>query len=230
MSDRPDYPLMKEILMCSKCRNQPELERFFLADYPPVCCFGDPLNKKAFAVGLNPSRAEYDSKILEKDGEKALESQLTYFDRKPYVFFNEIERFFDSQEIRDRLGLEESLWSRVGYLDLVKCVTESGNGKQWNGLNTSAKRRIIENCQVFLERQLQIYKPKLVIAYGKDVGVWFGVQDTDEEEYNSVKHPRNLGFACQVIYVPQRQGKHSRPEIDETRTRIKEALSMDDHR
>ena len=230
MNSRPDYSLMKEILACRKCRNQPELKGVFPADCPPVCCFGHPLDKEVFVVGLNPSKAEYDSKFLEKDGERALESQLTYFDRRSYLFFNEIEKFFDSQEIRDRLGLEESLWSRVGYLDLVKCVTESGDSKQWNGLNTSAKRRIIENCQVFLERQLQIYKPMLVIAYGKDVGVWFGVQDSDEEEFNSIKHQRTLGFDYKVIYVPQRQGKHSRPEINEIKTRIKEALSMDARR
>jgi uracil-DNA glycosylase len=230
MSDRPDYPLMKEILMCSKCRNRPELERFFLTDCPPVCCFGDPLNKEVFVVGINPSKAEYDSAYLEKNRERALESQLTYFGRKPYMFFNELERFFDDREVKDRLGLSKSLWNKIGYLDLVKCVTESGKSKQWNGLNTSAKRRIVENCRVFLEKQSQIYKPKLVIAYGKDVGVWFGVQDSDEEEFNLVKHPRNLGFDYQVIYVPQRQGKHSRPEINEIRMRIREALSMTAHR
>jgi len=188
------------------------------------------LNKEVFVVGINPSKAEYDSKFLEKDRERALESQLTYFDRRSYLFFKEIERFFDDQETEAGLGLEGGLWSRVGYLDLVKCVTESGKGKQWNGLNVSAKRKIIENCQVFLEQQLRVYKPKLIIAYGKDVGVWFGVEDSEEEEFNLVMRPRNLGFDYRVIYVPQRQGKHSRPEINETKTRIREALSMDAHR
>jgi len=65
----------------------------------------------------------------------------------------------------------------------------------------------------------------LIVAYGKDVGTWFGVKDSNEEEYNFISHPRKISFKYQVIYVPQRQGKHSRPEVNEVRARLSETLT-----
>lgn len=223
MESRIDYALMNAILNCRECKDQSNLGKHFPNDCLPVCCFGDPLGKEAFVVGINPSRAEYDSGYLEKDMAKALESQMTYFDRREYRFFDEIARFFDDDVITAKLGIVKDLWERVGYLDLVKCVT-TGNKEQWNGLKTSVKKETIENCQDFLERQLDLYQPRLIIAYGKDVGIWFGMKDSDKEEFNVITSPRKLGFQYGVIYVPQRQGKHSRPEVNEVKEKIKESL------
>jgi len=224
MESRIDYALMKAILNCRECKNQTDITRHFPDDCLPVCCFGDPLGKKVFVVGINPSKAEYGSGYLERDVGKALESQMTYFDRREYRFFEEIARFFDDDVITTKLGIVKSLWEQVGYLDLVKCVTAKNN-EQWNGLKASEKRAIIENCQVFLERQLGLYQPRLIIAYGKDVGMWFGVKDSDKEEFNIIPSHRKLGFQYEVIYVPQRQGKHSRPEVNEVKEKIKKALA-----
>jgi uracil-DNA glycosylase len=226
MENRADAKLMGEMLFCRKCKEQDDLAKLLPNDCLPVCCFGDPIGKKIFVVGINPSKAEYDSGFLEKDIGKALESQLKYFDRREYRYFDELKRFFDEDLIRTKLGITRNLWDKVGYLDLVKCVTIANKTEQWNGLKTSEKKKIVDNCQCFLEQQLNFYQPKLIVAYGKDVGVWFGGgKDLSyEEEFSFILNPRRLGFRYQVIYVPQRQGKHSWPEVNEIRTKIKESL------
>jgi len=225
MNNRIDHALMKEILNCTKCRKSSALRKYFPNDCPPVCCFGDPIDKKTFVVGINPLKAEYDSGYLESNIEKALESQIKYFERREYKFFNEIARFFDNPEIKAKLRFTNSIWEKVGYLDLVKCVTAASKDEQWNGLKISAKKKTIENCQGFLERQLGLYQPKLIVAYGKDVGMWFGVKDSGSEEFGLISYPRKLGFKYHAIYVSQRQGKHSRPEVNEIRAKIKEVLN-----
>jgi hypothetical protein len=226
MKNRIDYRLMSEMLRCRKCKEQDDLAKLLPNDCLPVCCFGDPMGKKVFVIGINPSKAEYDSGFLAKDIGKALESQIRYFDRREYRYFDEVKRFFDEDLIRTKLGITRNLWGKVGYLDLVKCVTIANKTEQWNGLKTSEKKRIVDNCQCFLEQQLNLYQPKLIVAYGKDVGVWFGGEKdlSYEEEFSFISNPRRLGFQYQVIYVPQRQGKHSRPEVNEIRTKIKESL------
>jgi hypothetical protein len=75
-----------------------------------------------------------------------------------------------------------------------------------------------------LEQQLNLYRPRLVVAYGKNVGSWFGVKNSDVEEFDFVKHSKGLDFEYRAIYAPQRQGKHSRPEVNEMKAKIREAL------
>jgi hypothetical protein len=130
MKNRIDCALMKAILNCRKCKDQSDLGKYFPDDCLPVCCFGDPVGKKVFVVGINPSEAEYNSGFLEKNIERAVESQIEYFNKREYKFFGEIERFFDDHEIRAKLRIVENLWEKVGYLDLVKCVTISNKNRQ----------------------------------------------------------------------------------------------------
>jgi hypothetical protein len=229
MKSRTDRALMKQILDCKKCTQSNNVKKC-IPNHSPVCCFGDPFDKngdakKVFVIGINPSEAEYTSGYLENDPERALESQLSYFDREPYRFFNELARFFDDIEVKARLNAERSIWDRVGCLDLVKCVTRAAKGKQWNDLRPSEKNTIQKNCERFLKEQLSRYKPKLAVAYGKDVGKWFGIQGSESEEFDFISNPRKLPFEYHAIYVPQRQGKHSRPEVNEVKAKIREALS-----
>ena len=229
MKSRTDRALMKQILECRKCTQSNNVKKY-IPNCKPVCCFGDPFDKngnakKVFVIGINPSEAEYTRRYLENDPERALESQLDYFDKEPYRFFNELARFFDDNEVKTRLNVERSIWDKVGCLDLVKCVTRTTKGKQWNDLRPSEKNTILKNCENFLEEQLSRYKPKLIVAYGKDVGKWFGIQRFESEEFDFISNPRRLPFEYRAIYVPQRQGKHSRPEVNEVKAKIREALS-----
>ena len=225
MNNRTDYTLMKQILNCRKCRDSGNLRRYVPDKYPPVFCFGEPADKEVFVIGINPSKAEYDSGYLKKDVEKALESQITYFERREYKYFNEIARFFKDNEIEAKLEIADNLWKKVGYLDLVKCVTVKEK-EQWSALPPSKKKKIIENCRNLLEQQLTLYQPKLIIAYGKDVGDWFGVKDFYEEAFNFISQPKKLRFVYQAIYIPQRQGNHSRPEVNEVKAKLREALKI----
>ena len=224
MKDRIDSSLMSRVLSCQKCKQQNGLKDYFPRDCPPVFSFGDPSCKEIIVVGINPSKAEYDSEFLAKEFDKALESQIKYFERREYRFFDEVARFFEDDMIRTMLGTPRSLWEEVGYLDLVKCVTSADKGVQWNGLRSSEKNKIVENCQEFLEQQLNLYRPRLVIAYGKNVGSWFGVKNSDVEGFDFVRHPKRFEFEYRAIYAPQRQGKHSRPEVNEMKAKIREAL------
>jgi len=239
MESRIDYALLQKILSCKKCKEQSDLSKYFPRDCLPVCSFGDPLDdagkpKKVFIVGINPSDAEYNGRrphLKKSPKEEALKSQLKYFAEffaERYGYFKKIEEFFNDKEINAKLGIEsENVWERIGYLDLVKCVTKSSKSTQWNGLKKSEKKKIVKNCQYFLKRQLSPYKPRLIVGYGKDVGVWFkeGKPPSYEEEFNFIVNPRRFEFQYQVIYVPQRQGKHSRPEVNEVKSKIKQGLA-----
>jgi hypothetical protein len=90
MKNRIDYALTKAILDCRKCKDQSDLSKYFPNDCLPVCCFGDPVGKRVFVVGINPSKAEFDSGFLEKDIERALESQIEYFNKREYKFFGHL--------------------------------------------------------------------------------------------------------------------------------------------
>jgi hypothetical protein len=229
MKERIDSKLMKPILGCRKCKEQKNLKKYFPKDCPPVCCFGDPFGKngrlkKVIVVGINPSEAEYTDGHLKSDSDKALESQTGYFESEhTYRFFRELARFFDDAELRGKLGIEKKVWDKVCCLDLVKCVIRTEKGKQWNGLKPSEKIAIQKNCEHFLEEQLNNIRPRLIVAYGKDVGKWFGIKDSESEEFNFISKPRKLSFKYEAIYVPQRQGRHSCPEVNEVRAKIKEA-------
>jgi len=130
MKNRIDHILMKEILRCRKCKDQDDIAKFLPNGCLPVCCFGDPIGKKIVVVGINPSKAEYDSGFLAKDTDRALESQIRYFDRRKYRYFDEVKRFSDEHLLRAKFGITGDLWEKVGYLDLVKCVTSVKKNEQ----------------------------------------------------------------------------------------------------
>lgn len=77
-----------------------------------------------------------------------------------------------TEESMSILKCKKSIWPKVAYLDLVKCVTRKGHG-QWSDLSSQEKQVFVDNCKYHLFRQLELYKPRLVIAYGRDVKYWF---------------------------------------------------------
>jgi len=75
---------------------------------------------------------------------------------------------------------------------------------------------LIKNCEDYLKEQLQIYAPKIIIPYGNDVGKWFkGWLKLDEgfdEAFEDTTTQLN-NREVHLLFVPQRQGPHSKPEI-----------------
>ena len=75
------------------------------------------------------------------------------------------------------------------------------------------KDYILRNCEDFIIKQLRIYKPKIIIPYGVYVCEWIANHLSipyDKYESFKVKLDRWL---TQGIFIPQRQGNHSKPEI-----------------
>lgn len=164
-------------------------------------------------VGLNPSAREYINGYLSNSPsiEVRRNSQITYFQNRKYRYFNEIERFF-GDEVKKKVNWVRSPWEKIGYLDLVKCPTRSERG-QWSRIGRRQQEELVSNCEGYLKEQLNLYKPKIIIPYGADVGRWFAnYLNLRYEEFEDEK--AQLGNReVNVLFIPQRQGPHSKPEI-----------------
>ena len=209
-----------EVHNCIKCKAG---DNSVICFYP-VYSFGNPSGKKLIVIGLNPSTSEYKKGFLPDDFsvENRRFAQLKYFKRPYYkYFFGKIEDFFKG-EIKTKLGYRRNVWEKVGYLDLVKCPTRiKKNGKkQWSGLDSSQKNGIIDNCKDYLLKQLELYKPELIIPYGTNICEQIG------EIFNV--YPKKYGITeikinshnLKVLFLHQIQGpRHSDSEISKIRAR-----------
>ena len=167
----------------------------------PIYSFGNPHGKELLVVGLNPSTREYEDNYVSSspDPEKRHDSQMNYFQQGYYGFFTKLEKFFQG-EAKTALKWVNTPWEKVGFTDLVKCPTRNEKG-QWTQLKTRQKRRIIKNCQQYLDEQIDIIKPKAILAYGADSCRWFHAGYTQDDAFTTLKKKP-------VILVPQRQGKY----------------------
>ncbi len=215
--------LEKKVHTCQKCKNK---ELGSIVPYPPVYSFGNPQGKQIMVVGQNPSSREYINGFLtdNPNAEMRRQSQLTYFDKRNYLFFNELERFFEGK-VREKIQWVDSPWEKVGYLDIVKCPTRplSGQG-QWSELPLKIKHTIMSNCEHYLIEQLMLYRPRIIIAYGVDVGKWFSkyfkLLYKGFETVTTTLESRKIA----LIFIPQRQGPHSKPEVMWTQDEILNSL------
>lgn len=215
--------LEKMVHNCEKCKKGKLRD---VLPYPPVYSFGNPEGKELVIVGQNPSIGEFVNGFLvdEPDVEKRRQSQLTYFDRRHYLFFNELERFFEGK-VREKMHWVNSPWEKVGYLDIVKCPTRPPNGQgQWSKLSQEMQRTIISNCEDYLIEQLSLYEPRIIMAYGADVGRWFSKHfSVSYQEFEDVT--TQLGSKRgYIIFIPQRQGLHSKPEVVWVQNKILKVL------
>jgi len=152
-------------------------------------------------------------------------SQLTYFERRNYLFFNELERFF-SGDVKEEINWINSPWEKVGYLDIVKCPTRPINGQgQWSKIPQKFQQIIMDNCEEYLVNQIKLYQPKVIIAYGADVGRWFAKRFNISYEEFEERNIRLTGKNIAIIFVPQRQGPHSKPEVLWVQNKIINAIT-----
>jgi uracil-DNA glycosylase len=190
--------LEKQVHSCTRCKKE---DFGHLVKYYPVYSFGDPRNRPLLVVGLNPSTREYEDNYLSNDENPAKrhESQLNYFNREYYGFFKTLEKFFRGRA-REALRWMDSPWEKVGFIDLTKCPTRTPTG-QWSTLKPSQKRRIIDNCEGFLVKQIEYLEPRLVMSYGADACRWFYPIYSSDDAFTVIKY-RDWN----VILVPQTQG------------------------
>lgn len=211
--------LERRVHNCMKCK-QTHLSK--ILPYPPVYSFGDPKGKEMIVVGQNPSSKEYISCYLSKSSniEERRKSQLIYFKHRKYRYFNEIERFLRG-EVRGKIRWVNSPWEKVGYLDLVKCPTTplTGSG-QWSRISKREQTMLIRNCEGYLKEQLNLYKPRIILPYGADVGKWFAKYlNVGYEPFEDKKAQLNHR-EIDLLFIPQRQGPRTKPEILWMRNKI----------
>jgi uracil-DNA glycosylase len=150
----------------------------------PVASFGDVVNSKIWVVATNPDGSdrkdalvglpvtkfgiEQRSLLRDEDVKRIFKFQCDYFKRPksswhPY-FLNFVE-LFDGLKVS---GQPVSFSAGdVCFVDAIKCPTR----KAWMGfVMGSDGKKVWDNCQRiknrFLDRQIDLHKPKAVIFYG----------------------------------------------------------------
>jgi hypothetical protein len=234
----------REVHKCHKCKDDELL--ISVVRYFPVYSFGEIKPGMDFVVvGVNPSDQEYEGQDapLNADPHNLVarsESQRGYFRKylergeSLYPYFREISGFFDDQNrgffgdaVKRKLGYDKSPWEKVGCFDLVKCPTRCSEG-QWTWIGEKRRQTFIRNCEQYLRRQLEEYKPRNILAYGRDVGDWFEKYlkvECIEWEITKMKLNNN---AVRLLFVTQRQGnKHSKPEVIWINRKILEMLNSE---
>lgn len=210
---------------CMRCKQtSPDLREIIL--YPPVYSFGDPKSKEIIVVGLNPSRKEYDNNFLlnSPDIVERRKFQLTYFERLEYKYFKKIEGFFEGK-VKKKICWVNSPWEKVGYLDLVKCPTTPLKGGQWSKVPKKWRKELIKNCEGYLKEQLKLYKSKIILPYGVDVCKWFAKYlNLEYKKFEAKRAQLNNREVC-LLFIPQRQGPYSKPEISRVKERILKMLT-----
>lgn len=181
--------------------------------YFPVYAFGDLEGKSILLVGLNPAQREYEDNPPHLSGSNEIQERASrqrhYFDEPnaPYRYFANLETMFNVPKLQRLIGWQNSVWEKVGCLDLVKCVT-SKERKQWTSLSPIEKHTIIGNCENYLIQQLKICSPNLIIAHGQDTYEWFISNSSKCEEkgdylqieMNSVAE----NYSTRLLLLPQR--------------------------
>ncbi len=220
--------LEKRVHICRHCYQiDPRIEKYY-----PVYSFGDLEGKPIWVVAINPSHAEYDGKnggapYLSRsiDIEKRSRNQVDYFCSGHYnsFFFRQVERLFDEEVQRIVVAWEKKPWEKVGFVDLVKCVTKDG----WSKLKPEDQQTLVGNCESYLKEQLVIYRPKLVVTYGKPVREWFSrFSGQYRNEYEYARVPIQAEYGPAVSFIDQRGYKRSEQEIAPIRQSIVNAFKL----
>lgn len=152
----------------------------------PVISFGHPLNPSVATLGINPSSGEFlsNDRLMEGDQRRlaTLESLgatgydeidearaatiiddcASYFERKPYGWFNVLDRI-----LTEALGV--SYFHKTAcHLDLVQWATDP----IWKDLDREQQNRLLEGDREFLRRQLAHEGYKVVVVNGATAMRW----------------------------------------------------------
>lgn len=161
-------------------RGKPSTPSYFPPTIP-VSHFGDIANSILWIVTTNPKGDRTDplvglnvhqfsvnsrSDLREFDIKSIFETQCNYFvNRRGHLFFNVFFKLLEGIKYRQQI-----LSFRTGdmcFIDAIKCPTEIA----WQGFVRSKEgKQVWDNClrikNKFLQRQLELHKPKIVVYYG----------------------------------------------------------------
>jgi len=149
----------------------------------PVVSFGDPGGARVATLGLNPSRIEFEERGVELDGrlrrfetlkslglasladapddlvDRVWQRCASYFDGNPYMkWFSRLE------EMLGGVGASY-LDGSACHLDLSQWATDP----TWNGLQPTARARLVSEDVPFLKEQLRREEIALLLLNGRSV-------------------------------------------------------------
>jgi uracil-DNA glycosylase len=125
---------------------------------PPVFLEGNP-NAKIWIIGLNP-KLEDNVRVRESlDFKDYLKNQREYFYHE-----NEVHYYF--RDFRHVLGENwlKLFQEKVSHTDLVKCHSKGFDDNVKNAIN---------DCGKYLKRQIELFKPEIILCNGSNVCDWF---------------------------------------------------------
>ncbi|NJD01807.1 MAG: hypothetical protein FIA99_04245 [Ruminiclostridium sp.] len=136
----------------------------FQRNYAPDEFIEGKLSSKIWIVGLNPSGVKLDGedKRSKKDLARFFDNKTSTDKeyRKKYSYFKDFRKVHEL--LFNLLGEEDG----VAHTDIVKCVSDRFLPK---GITRKQAQDIIKNCSCYIERQILLSKPKMIICNGSDV-------------------------------------------------------------
>jgi len=202
--------LAKEVYKCEKCKGlDVSINRTPDTGLVPEFMVGN-FEAKIWVVGLNPKlRKEHDG-IMNHNDSKDFES---YFKR--ICNFDDFDDGY-FKRIKDHVFLEDWKWGEnVAHVDLVKCASR--------GIDKSFEKAK-DKCCDYLERQIKLLKPKLIIANGIPVSKWFKSRKEQKKVTNTSILLKFNGFETFVVlsgFISQ-MDRCSMARLREDLKRIKE--------
>ena len=174
--------LALEVYNCEKCKDL-GFGRIPHKGLVPEFMVGN-FEAKIWVVGLNPKLRKGHEGIRDHNDSKDFDS-----------YFKSIRNFdFDSpyfKRIKDHVFLEDWEWGDgVAHVDLVKCASR--------GIDKSFEKAK-DNCGDYLERQIKLLKPKLIIANGVPVSKWFKSRKEQKKVTNTSILLKFNGFETFVV-------------------------------
>lgn len=137
--------LAKEVFECHGCPNLTP---------PPVFMVGNP-ESKVWVVGLNPAMPQDN---LQRTFDENRKYEEEYFSGNVHGYYKKNFRHVFGEDC-----LEKFKRGDIASLDLVKC-----HSKKYKG-----NKEIEDRCGEFLEKQIEVFKSRLIICNGAPVCRWF---------------------------------------------------------
>ena len=149
--------LAKEVYDCETCKGL-GVNRTPDKGLVPEFMVGN-FEAKIWVVGLNPKLRKRQEGIMDPNDSKDFDryfKRICNFDDFDYDYF---------KRIKDHVFPEDWKWGEdVAHVDLVKCASREID---------KSFEKAKDNCCDYLERQIKLLKPKLIIANGIAVSKWF---------------------------------------------------------
>ena len=149
-----------EIFDCGK--HDCPMHQYLSSDYRPVAFAGNP-DADIIVVGINPKKhlsTEKDDylKKFEDDTPEKATNEHDYFKKCKGIIKCLLEEKYPYHLRFATLleGIDPNLDKTI-FLEVVKCATEKFN---------SRARNAVKHCQKYLECQIELIKPKIIIANG----------------------------------------------------------------